>query len=101
MNARRRTAGPRSEDYSVFSVAAQAATKTLISSRADNEGVIERDECDRHAIGIHLRPDPGRRRLQRLAGIEMPQLGEAPSCDLVDELREFGEGDGQVVSRPP
>jgi hypothetical protein len=31
--------------------------------------------------------------LQRLPGIEMPPLGEAPGGDLVDELRVFDEGD--------
>jgi hypothetical protein len=35
----------------------------------------------------------GRPRLQRLPGFEMPPLGEAPSCDPVDELGTFDEGD--------
>jgi hypothetical protein len=40
--------------------------------------------------------------LQRLPGIEMPPLGEAPGRDSVDELGTFDEGDDlQMVSRTP
>ena len=56
-------------------------------------GVIASDEDDRHAIYAHPLADPGSPRLQRLPGIEMPPLGEAPGRDLVDELGVFDEGD--------
>ena len=56
-------------------------------------GVVESDEYDRYAIDGQTLADLGGPRLQRLPGIEMPPLGEAPGRDLVDELGVFDEGD--------
>ena len=56
-------------------------------------GSIKGDERNRHSVDIELAPDPTPALLECLTWIEMPPLGEAPSCDLVDELGTFDEGD--------
>jgi hypothetical protein len=63
------------------------------SCARDGVGSIKGDERNRHSVDIELAPDPNPALLECLIWIEMPPLGEAPSCDLVDELGTFDEGD--------